>query len=62
MVPFTLALGANGFVVVGEELFGLRFRFQIATMYVEQEVYKKAMKFQKHSLCKEVEETTCHGS
>lgn len=40
--PFTLPLDVHGFVVVSEELWGLRFNFQVGTMYVEQELYTKS--------------------
>lgn len=39
LVPFTLPLGVNGFVVVYEELLELRFNFQVGTMNVKQNLY-----------------------
>ena len=40
-VPFTLPLGADGFVVVQENLLSLKFNFRLGTMYVEQELFQE---------------------
>lgn len=40
-VPFTLTLGDDGYVVIMEDLIGLRFNLLKGTLYVEQNMYGK---------------------
>lgn len=40
-VSFTLTLGDDGYVVIMEDLIGLRFNLLKGTLYVEQNMYGK---------------------
>ena len=40
-IHFTFPLGANGFVVVQENLLSLKVNFRLGTMYVEQELFQE---------------------
>ena len=39
LVPFTLLFANDGFIIGFEVLLGLKFEFQVGTMYMEQEMF-----------------------
>ena len=42
LVPFTMPLTIDGSILIWENLMGLRFNFQMNTMYVEHELFNKS--------------------